>query len=307
MEYGRRFKPRTAQPLALVTPTGPNEAGEFPVGLGTVGRPPFLQVAQYLAVRPVVIDSNALRDDLLYALGTGRRTALLDAADGYGLRLFCAEHVMVEVVEHFSEWFAKVGADKARRILDRQYRPLLRVVAVPLGPLKPEETTRIVALRTRDADDVPTAILALMLDAPVLTLDHALLQAVYGTDVDLESQKRWVDLAQAGRVLSDADRAAWGTGVVIQLAGYGAYSGVRALLRMLAALPLPAQAIILLAAGAAIYLGRSQIAAAAKSSGDAIKSIAEQLGPVIGQLVSERELAVAMLLAARPPSGRDTY
>jgi predicted nucleic acid-binding protein len=253
----------------------------------------------------VVIDSNVLRDDLLHALETGRRTALLDAADGYGLRPFCPEHVLEEVEEHFSDWFGKGDEREAHRVFNQQYRRLLRVVAVPKGPLDPEETRRINRLRTQDPDDVPTAILALMLDAPAFTRDHALLEAVYGDAVDLEAQKRWVDLAQAGRVLSDADRAAWGTAVVIQLAGYGAYSGVRALLRLLASLPLPAQVIILLAAGAAIYLGRSQLAAAAKSSGDALKSAAEQLGPVIAQLLSERELAVAMLLAARPPSGRD--
>ena len=304
----RRFKPRIAQPLGATSPTAPNEAGEFPVALGTVGRPLFLRINQPMAVRPVVVDSNALRGDLLHAIKTGRRTALLDAADGYGIRPFCPEHVALEVKEHFSEWLAKNGDEaEARRIFDQQYRPLLRVVAVPSGPLHPEEAGRIDRLRKKDADDVPTAILALMLDAPVLTRDHALLQAVHGDDVDLEAQKRWVDLAQAGRVLSDTDRAAWGTAAVVQLAGYGAYSGVRALLRLLASLPLPAQAIILGTAAVALYLGRSRLAETAKSSGEALRAIAEQLGPVIGQLLSERELALAMLLAARPPSGRDAY
>jgi predicted nucleic acid-binding protein len=259
-----------------------------------------------MAVRPVVVDSNALRDDLLYALETGHRTALLDAADGYGMRPFCPEHVALEVKEHFAEWVANRGNEaEARRIFDQQYRPLLRVVAVPSGPLHAEEARRIDRLLRKDADDVPTAILALMLDAPVLTRDHAVLQAVYGDDVDLEAQKRWVDLAQAGRVLSDTDRAAWGTAVLLQLASYGAYSGVRALLRLLAALPLAAQAIILGSAAVALYLGRSRIATAAKSSRETLRTIAEQLGPVIAQVLSQRELAVTMLLAARPPSGRD--
>jgi hypothetical protein len=76
---------------------------------------------------------------------------------------------------------------------------------------------------------------------------------------------------------------------------------------MLAALPLPAQAIILGTAAVALFLGRSHLAAAARASGEATTAIAKQLGPLLGELLSERELAVAMLLAARPPSGRDAY
>jgi len=78
-----------ASPLTDLVPDVPDETGEFPVALGSVGRPLFLGLNQPMAVRPVVVDSNALRADLLYALRTGRRTALLDASSGYGLRPFC--------------------------------------------------------------------------------------------------------------------------------------------------------------------------------------------------------------------------
>ena len=55
---------------------------------------------------PVVVDANVLRNDILYACRTGRRTVLVTAANA-GLRLFCAEHVYEEVIEHSSDWAAE--------------------------------------------------------------------------------------------------------------------------------------------------------------------------------------------------------
>src|SRR5450759_627050 len=302
-----RFRPRMASPLTDLVPDVPDETGEFPVALGTVGRPLFLALNQPMAVRPVVVDSNALRADLLHALKTGRRTALLDASNGYGLRPFCPSHVAMEVEEHFSEWVAGHADEaEARLLFEGQYRPLLRVVTVPSGPLHTDEATRIRRLEDRDPDDIPTAILALMLDAPVLTRDSALLRAVHGEDVDLDQHGKWVDLALAGRVLGDTDRAAWGATAVIQLGGYAGVAGLRSLVRIFGRLPLPAQVILLGAAGAALFIGRSQLVAAGRSSRESLAAIANQLGPVVGQLLSEREAAVAILMAARPPSGRDT-
>jgi hypothetical protein len=49
---------------------------------------------------PVVVDANVLRNDILRAC----RTVLSTAANAGLLRLFCAEHVYLEVIEHSGDW-----------------------------------------------------------------------------------------------------------------------------------------------------------------------------------------------------------
>jgi hypothetical protein len=58
-------------------------------------------------VFPVVVDANALRDDLLRVAAGRPRTLMLNGANSGVLRLFCAAHAVEEVDEHLEEWSAQ--------------------------------------------------------------------------------------------------------------------------------------------------------------------------------------------------------
>jgi hypothetical protein len=71
----------------------PDPCGAFPGDI--LLRPP-----------PVVLDANVLRNDIRRACRTGQGTVLITAANAGLLRLFCAEHVYQEVIEHSGDWTA---------------------------------------------------------------------------------------------------------------------------------------------------------------------------------------------------------
>ena len=77
------------------------------------------------------------------------------------------------------------------------------MVDVPEEMLHPDEKARVAVLATAgdqhgDPDDVPTARLALLLDAPLLTKDHNLLYAVYGPTWDVTAHGEWLNTLRAG-------------------------------------------------------------------------------------------------------------
>jgi predicted nucleic acid-binding protein len=151
---------------------------------------------------PVVVDANRLRDVLLYASKNHQRPVLLTAANAGLLRLFCAQHVLDEVVEHSTEWTE--GSAVTRTQLLQQWTlgclPLLRVVpdAGLKELLRPDEAARIQQLSLVDRDDVPSATLALVLGAFYLSNDKNALRAVYGPDADLSQHDEWLEVLKAG-------------------------------------------------------------------------------------------------------------
>lgn len=154
---------------------------------------------------PVVLDANRLRSDILRACRTGQRTVLVNAANGGLLRLFCAQHVVDEVAKHSGKWTegGPVSRTEFLRTWLLEYLPLIRVVRPNEGHLAllgPEEAARIrrLAMPDQDPDDVPSAILALLLRAFYLSNDRKALRAVYGDDFDLADHAQWVDVLKAG-------------------------------------------------------------------------------------------------------------
>lgn len=81
---------------------------------------------------PVVVDANVLRNDILRACRTGKRTVLVSAANAGCIRLSCARHVYDEMVEHSGDWAAKglVTRNDFLRAWLLEYLPLIRVVTV---------------------------------------------------------------------------------------------------------------------------------------------------------------------------------
>ena len=153
---------------------------------------------------PLVLDTHALGADLARHSRVGR-TVLVSGAISGVLRLFAPRHVAAEVREYMAVWakLAERPIGEVGELWERVYLPLLRVVRVPGGPLYPDELARVRILATDghphgDPDDVPTAILGLLLDAPVLSHDEDLLRAVYGADYDFKAHGQWLEALRAG-------------------------------------------------------------------------------------------------------------
>ncbi len=161
---------------------------------------------------------------------------VLASAAGYGvLRLFCARHVIEEVLHHMDEWSAQRGVDPelVRAVWEGTYMRLLRWVDIPSTLLyTSEELGRLQVLDDPDKgdpDDLPTAMLTLLLDAPLLSSDRKPLVAVYGEGIDHIEHREWLKNLRAGGDLGPLGQAIQATAIVgggITMAGYG---GLRAL------------------------------------------------------------------------------
>lgn len=205
---------------ALAAIRFPDPHGAFPQDI--LLRPP-----------PVVVDANVFRNDILRACRTGQRTVLVTAANAGLLRLFCAEHVYHEVSGHSGDW-TRSGPVRREQFLRRwllEYLPLLRVVRIDeaqLAWLDPAERARIchLARPDQDPDDVPSATLALLLEAFFLSGDRRPLRAVYG-DAGLAGHEEWVSILKAGGDAGELGRSFTLAVNVASLAGQGVAGGVR--------------------------------------------------------------------------------
>lgn len=153
-------------------------------------------------VFPLVLDTHVLGGDLARRARCGR-TILASGAISGVLRLFAGRHVVAEVREHMSVWaeLAERSEAEVEELWQSEYLPLVRVVDVAAAPLYPDEWARIQILADEqlgDPDDVPTAVLGLLLDAPVLSYDEKLLRAVYGNDFDCKAHGEWLEALRAG-------------------------------------------------------------------------------------------------------------
>jgi hypothetical protein len=203
------------------------------------------------SVPPIVPDANRLRDDILYTCGRGRRTSLVNAANAGLIRLFSAQHVLDEIVEHSAVWTAGTDVTQAEFLHSwlTDYLPLIRVVRdtdIPLSLLSPEESERIAFLQLVDPDDVPSAILSLTLGAFYLTNDQDALGAVYGPDADLSPHAEWIDVLKAGGDASELGQMLQVGAGLVAGAAQSASKGVAHLwtrVSPLAVLPIPLLAI----------------------------------------------------------------
>lgn len=182
---------------------------------------------------PVVVDANVLRNDIRRACRTGQRTVLVTAANAGLLRLFCAEHVYEEVIEHSGDWTATgpVTRGDFLRTWLLEYLPLIRIVPVGEGHLAwlgPAELARVrhLAQPGQDPDDVPSAVLALLLEAFFLSEDAKPLRAVYG-DADLSGHREWVSILKAGGDAGQLGKTFMLAVNLTVLAGNGVASGAR--------------------------------------------------------------------------------
>lgn len=256
-----------------------------------------------LAVRPLVVDSNVLRDDVLAAARRGHQTALMDASARGGLRLFCGPHVPAEVEEHLDRWAVKGRVDPAvaRAAWRDHHLPLLRCVDLPPSLLAATERARYDALAVVDPDDLPTVVLCVVADAPVLTRDGPLAEAVHGAGTAAAALTGFLEVARSGRRLSDDDEITLGALLAGRLATI-AVGGAAGLLRRVPPPVLVAAAGVL---AATAWLDRTAVR-------DATARTRARLGPVAapaletfgGWAASNRE-ATAVLVGMLPPLRQD--
>jgi predicted nucleic acid-binding protein len=184
-------------------------------------------------VFPLVLDANMIRGELIRMGGSGR-TVLVNAANSGVFRLFVAEHVVDEVWEHYATWARrrKVAAADVRAAWESGLLPLLRCVTVPDAWATVDESARLARLARPapggDPDDVPTATLALLLGAPLLSRDGKPLEAVYGPGFDKETHIEWLNALRAGGDLGPLGQYLQLSTNLIVLLGKGVIGGLRA-------------------------------------------------------------------------------
>ena len=118
----------------------------------------------------------------------------------------------------------------------------------------PNEQARIDILgdaehRKGDPDDVPSAVLSLLLQAPFLTKDGNALEAVYGNSLDM-GQTEWLDALRAGGDLGQLSEYLIAAYLFSARAAVGTYQAAAALVR---AMPLPLLALLATAGGLAFH------------------------------------------------------
>jgi len=189
-------------------------------------------------VFPLVVDANALRDEIIRMATYGTRTILANAANYGVIRLFCAGHVVTEVAEHLREWAEEKNLDPglAESVWTETYLRLLRGVVVPTAELWTDvEAARLTLLATPgigDPDDLPTANLALLLGAPLLSKDPKPLTAVYGDGLVYSAHIDWLDALSAGGDIGAFGRALYGLVLIGAVFGMAGVDAAQALLKL---------------------------------------------------------------------------
>lgn len=184
----------------------------------------------------VVADACRLRDDLLYACRHGQRTTLLTAANEGDLRVFCCPHVLDEMLEHAEEWAQEADVSPTD-LLARWHADYLAVIRVVDGVenlgelLDLAERQRLEQLHELDPDDVPSATLAILLEAFYLSNDTRALRAVYGERLDLDAHDRWLELLRAGSDAGQLVRMGRAGLSLITGLGTSAFIGIQRLVR----------------------------------------------------------------------------
>src|SRR5258708_26853058 len=144
--------------------------------------------------RPVVEDTRVLAEDVAYGCRHNRRTTLINLANQQHVRVYCAGHVVEELLTQYPIWTSKARVPlESSAFLRRwwaEYAPLIRVVpddGIEDRWLTAAERARVEALRLRDPDDVPSVKLALLTRGPFLSKDKVALGAAYGPESGLSN------------------------------------------------------------------------------------------------------------------------
>jgi predicted nucleic acid-binding protein len=164
-------------------------------------------------IRFAPVDANVLLNNILRDVRDWPRpTQMRLLAAGGMYRLFAPDHISGEVEGHLDRVAMERGQDAALagRVWAREYLPLIRFVSVDVSQLSMFDP-RIAAVMERDADDAPTAALAILLGVKVLSEDTDLL------DPGLASGRSWLEVVFASNDVTVGETANLGLALTTSL------------------------------------------------------------------------------------------
>jgi hypothetical protein len=195
--------------------------------------PDQIAVSGPLAIRPVVVDANALASDVYYAAAHGGHSSMLLAAGLGTIRLFTPPHIYGKVYAELDypnyEPWAELR-NEARRIWESEYLRKLRFVDVTDYQTA---DPRVLAIASKDEEDGPVAKLAALLGPCILLSEDKHMRGLGAAGAD------WRPLAVASRDAMMPTQAVVAGVIPVTAVGSGVSWGV-GLLRAQPALRLPA-------------------------------------------------------------------
>ncbi len=174
----------------------------------------------------IPVDSNMLLKNIARDVRDApKRTHIRTLAKLGVLRLFAGSHVYDEMNKYLSEFMVARGLDPsvAETIWRQDFLPSVRFVDTTQFPLT---DPRVLAVRDRDADDLPTAILACLLGTKALSEDQDLV------DYGLATGRPWLDLIFAAEKTAIGQTVTVGAAGGVVLTGATLEEGIRGLRRM---------------------------------------------------------------------------
>jgi predicted nucleic acid-binding protein len=166
---------------------------------------PSARLGSPFHLHPCVLDAMALLQDVTRHAIDGHPTLLMETVEVGTIRPFCTTQVKDEVEEHLERICKQRQIDPALawELWDIGYLPQLWVTSLPPGTVI---DPRVEAVRAEDHDDLPTAELALLLAATVLSDDPHLIRSGI-------AKPNWLSLAIHGRRASRADQQMYYAGI----------------------------------------------------------------------------------------------
>ncbi len=234
---------------------------------------------------PIVMDANVLRNDIAHFVRHGGPTVLVNVALCGIANAFCARHVVEEVEEHRTEWARDAGVDSAAfdAAWHDWYGPILRCVEPDADlAFTADERRRLDVLSEADADDVPSAKLALALNAPLISEDVSPLKAVYGDRYSYEELRKWLSLLQATGEAGALDLGHEAALSIGRLVGLPLWTALRIH-------PLPTVALASVAWLACPPHRRAQAVSAARGFGLTALELAAELGRLDREALARQE------------------
>lgn len=239
--------------------------------------------------RGVVLDANILRGEIGALARRGHDTALVTLTKIGFLTPCAAGHVFDEVEEHAERWASemKVPLKTYLTCWRSVLQPLLVPADFPPSLLSADERTRIDELNqprpVGDPDDVPTAIAAMVLEAPLLSNDGLAIRAVYGPNHDPAAHRTYAQaFLGAGKVLILSELG-WAAMFALRLA-WSAGAAAGAGMRTLASRTGPTGVLISVGSAVAATAG----VAASPRAGDRVRSLEPPAKAAVGTLLELR-------------------
>lgn len=236
---------------------------------------------------PFVLDASMLFKDILDAARGQGGSLLLAAVEKRYAHLYATEQVRKEIERNLERRAlqAHVDPERAFAIWAQRFQPTIHFVSVDGVP----RSRAALALAERHPNDIPTAVLAELL-APCL---------VFACDDDLTdcgiARRDWTAIVHNAEQAKQLEQLFGGGSVLILLTGVLGVEGVKALIRVARAAPLPAFAVSL-TVGLLLHSHVTSTRGRAQLSG--LREFVKDAGSALGEMMDVAYRAQAFVSAA---------